>query len=922
MEAVRFALLGLGVGAAYVLVAQGLVLIYRGSGLLNFAQGAVAMMAAQVFYRLQEVAGLPMWPAAIAAVLFAAAIGAAFQYVVIARLHHASALVRLIATLGLFSLLTGLASHWWGNDFPIVESLLPTNTLTFGDSLTIGVDRILLIGIAFALTAVLTAAYHRTRFGYATTAVAENQLSAMSQGWSPTLVATGNWAIGCALAGLAGVLLAPIAGIDPSSLSLLVIPGLAAAIVGGFSSFWLTLAGGLTLGIIEAEMARYVHTPGWSAAVPFMIIVAVLVIRGRPLPIRGELIERRVRVGRPSRIRWRWIAVWCALLTLVTLQLSPQWQDALTTTGLIGLTCLSLVVLTGYAGQLSLAQYTIFGVAALIAARLSQGAGLSFFPALIVGTLCTVLVGLIIAVPAVRTRGMNLAVVTLGFALVLEKLVLADPKLAGAYGIAVRPARLFGIDVDAATHPHRYTLVIFAVFVLCALMVINLRRTRAGRCLLAVRNNERAASALGINIFTAKLYAFGVASAIVGVGGALAAHRFTRVDFSPYTLLGSINVVVQSVFGGVGYIGGAVIAGQNAEGGFNSRALSRLNTDVARYFTVLAGAFLLIVLVRNPNGLFDVMADFWKRKTARFRRTTGQSQNPLERPESMGTDRGVMPMTLDVRDVGVSFGAVQALQGVNLSVRPGQVLGLIGPNGAGKTTFIDAVTGVVPSVGLVNLNGQRVDRWSPHRRAAAGLGRSFQSLELFEDMTVLDNLRTAADRRGTLSYVRDLFWPQVAPLPPVAIEAINDLDLAPHLDRLPEELPSGTRRLVSIARALAAGPSVLMLDEPAAGLSDGEADELGRLIRHLADEWKLAILLIEHHVDLVMRVSDRVVALDFGQVIAAGTPAEVATNERLVTAYLGDRETTRQERRTSGIAVSGLAVRHELTGSHGNEPPA
>jgi sulfate-transporting ATPase len=256
-------------------------------------------------------------------------------------------------------------------------------------------------------------------------------------------------------------------------------------------------------------------------------------------------------------------------------------------------------------------------------------------------------------------------------------------------------------------------------------------------------------------------------------------------------------------------------------------------------------------------------------------------------PEGEAVHRG-SPGTLDVRDLTVRFGGVLALSDVSLSVEPGEVVGLIGPNGAGKTTLIDAVTGFARGYrGRVTLNGTVLDRWSARRRARAGLGRSFQSLELFEDVTVRENLQTASDPRDLLGYLVALVWPRRTHLGAAALAAARTFELGGDLDRCPCDLSFGKRRLVAIARAIAAEPSVLLLDEPAAGLDDHERAELGDLIRRLAREWGIAILLVEHDVSMVFSICDRVVVIDFGTKIAEGTPAEIRDDDRVVTAYLG-----------------------------------
>ncbi len=223
--------------------------------------------------------------------------------------------------------------------------------------------------------------------------------------------------------------------------------------------------------------------------------------------------------------------------------------------------------------------------------------------------------------------------------------------------------------------------------------------------------------------------------------------------------------------------------------------------------------------------------------------------------------------TLAIEGLTVRFGSVVAVNDVSMEVRPGEVVGLIGPNGAGKTTLIDAVTGFVEaSEGSISLDDRRIDGLNATRRARMGLRRSFQSLELFEDVSVEENIRAGSDQRASKwSWVTDLFWPGRHDLPPTAVAAVHEFELEPHLDKTPEELPYGRRRLVGIARTVAAGPSVVLLDEPAAGLDETESAELARLIRRLADERNMAVLLVEHDVGLVMSTCDRVVVIDFGQ---------------------------------------------------------
>jgi ABC-type branched-subunit amino acid transport system ATPase component len=246
---------------------------------------------------------------------------------------------------------------------------------------------------------------------------------------------------------------------------------------------------------------------------------------------------------------------------------------------------------------------------------------------------------------------------------------------------------------------------------------------------------------------------------------------------------------------------------------------------------------------------------------------------------------------LTVRDLSVRYGTVAAVQGVSLEVAPGEVVGVIGPNGAGKTSLMDAITGFTRCTGDVLLGGLSITGLSAHARARGGVSRSFQSLELFDEMTVLENLLVASEsREKPWAAATSLVWPGKPSLSPAAVAAVREFDLADCLTRRPADLSYGQRRLVGIARALAAEPSVLLLDEPVAGLDSGESAEFARLVRRVADEWGMGVLVIEHDMSFVMSLCDRIVVLDFGRMIAAGTPDEVRYDPAAVAAYLGTSE--------------------------------
>lgn len=251
-------------------------------------------------------------------------------------------------------------------------------------------------------------------------------------------------------------------------------------------------------------------------------------------------------------------------------------------------------------------------------------------------------------------------------------------------------------------------------------------------------------------------------------------------------------------------------------------------------------------------------------------------------------DGRVVPKSLSARGLTVRFGGTTALDGLDLVVNPGEVVGLIGPNGAGKSTAIEALTGfVVPASGSVQFDGETIDRWGREARARAGLVRSFQSLELFDDLTVLENLQAACDDRDLGAYVTDLVRPGIGRLTLAARQAIDDFGFADQLDVTVVNLSYAERRMLAVARSVAVGSSVLLLDEPASGLDDAQTRRLGEVIRRLAADRGVGVLLVEHNVDMVLRTCDRVYTLDFGAVIGEGSPAEIRANPAVVDAYLG-----------------------------------
>ena len=916
MNAVRFGLIGLGTGGLYAIIGIGLVLVYRASGVLNFAGGAIAAICAFVFYDIHTTHHITSYVACPVTIAFGAAIGVAVHWGAMSRLREASALVRLIATLGILALIEGIALIIWGPNIQLVTSILPTRPIHFASTLTLSEDRMILVIGTVVLAVALKLIYSNTTFGLATSAVAENRRSAASSGWSTSTIELINWAIGGALSAVAGMFIAPIVGLQVLPLTLLVVPALAAALVGRFNSFMLTLLGAMLIGVIQSECALYVTTTGVADSVPFLIIIGVLVAGGSARPTRGDLPLKLPAPG-DGKTSPVLLLLGTVIGLVLTWTLNGEFVTGLLTTFIFGIVILSVVVVSGYGGQLSLGQWALAGIGAWFSSRLVYSLHFPFWAAALAGIVLAAISGLVVALPAMRTRGVNLCMATLGLAEVITSVVLSNGALTGGYGgLRVGSASLFGINLSAQAHPRRYATLALIAFAVTGMLVANVRRGRSGRRMLAVRSDERAAAALGVGVYGVKLYAFGLAAGIAAVAGILAAFQNPIVVFSQFDVFTNIYIVMYAVIGGIGWASGTPMGATMASGSFIAVLFNVFfGSNVNSYLAPVAGGFVVFNLIIAPQGLAELnkrtYGPLLRRLNDLLTRLAGLVVPERQRGPAVPVGRThdapePRPQRiLELRELSVRYGGVQALTAVSLRVESGEVLGLIGPNGAGKTTLLDAVTGFTkPSGGAVLLDGVPILGRSPVRISRSGISRSFQAVQLFDAMTIRENLLTALDDKRLSAYLADLVRPKRAFDEERFWEVVNEFSLEPVLDKKPSELSHGTARLVGVARAVLCQPSVLFLDEPAAGLGTDERMALGPMIRRLASRWGIAVVLVEHDVALVLETCDRIVVLDFGRQIAAGSPAAIRDDPAVITAYLGEGLGTGAAAGSSALAAS------------------
>ncbi|NUT54608.1 MAG: ABC transporter permease [Thermoleophilia bacterium] len=631
-DVLLFSILGIGAGASYALIALGIVLIQKGSGAVNFAQGAIAGCSA-IFFASATNAGMSSWAALFISLAAAAALGIVFYLLVMRPLRTAPLLARIVATLGLMIVLSALAVKVWGSLAVVAPSLFPTDSLTLFD-VAFGVDRLYLLATVIVLTVVLWAVYRFTAFGIATRAVAESERGASLLGLSPDLIGAANWALGCMLAAFAGVMIAPLTTLDITPLTLLILPALAAALVGRFSSFGITAAVALVIGMIQSLLVRYWTQPGVIEAVPFVIVIVTMIAGGKLIPARGTLSLARLPLAPPSRFRPAPFLVAAALVVLGLVLLDRTYQSAISTSLVTVIIALSAVVVTGFVGQISLMQMAFAGIGGFMVSKLGVNAGIPFPWPIILAALTAVPVGVLLGLPAVRVRGINLAVVTLGAAVAVSAVVFQNADWTGGVnGSQVPSPKVFGFSLDPVSHSVRFGIFALIVTTLMVAAVINLRRSPFGRRMLAVRSNERAAAVNGINVTATKLQAFALSAFIAGIGGGVLAYQLGAIAFERFSPMASITLLAIAYIGGIATVGGAIAAGVIVNGGFLYVLLSNFE-GLASWWVVISGAALLLTAVTQPDGIAVAMGQQAKWVKSRLRGDAGRPSAPPSVPDA------------------------------------------------------------------------------------------------------------------------------------------------------------------------------------------------------------------------------------------------------------------------------------------------
>ncbi|MDQ1424377.1 MAG: hypothetical protein QOD72_1875, partial [Acidimicrobiaceae bacterium] len=841
-----FLVLGLGVGAMYVGLTMGIVLTYQGTGVINFAAAAMATVPLYVFSDLE--AGqltlplpwlpsihvvLPMWAQLAVALAVAAALGALVDVAVSRPLRNAPVLAKVVAAVGVLVTIQAGVALKYGTEVRLRKAVLPTGTLNIAD-FPVPIDRLWLAAIVVVAGSALALWFGLSRTGAAIQAAAENEQAASFARLSPLTLGTVTWVLATMFVSFVMILAGPTVGVlTPGTLTLLVVPALAAALIARLESLWIALIGSLALGVLQSELIFLSSTKGWwpnwakeglTDAVPFVVIVITLFISGHSIPVRGENVRSRLPQVMLPRNRPLAIASFVAAGAVTLALTSGGYRFGVITSLSATLIALSLVVLTGMVGQISLAQTTFAGLAGLLLSKF--GTGVPFPLSLFMAAGLAAVGGVIVGLPALRIRGAQLAVVTLAAALAVERFVFGNPQVVSGGTNLIPDPRLFGINlsVRAGRNVARFSfgILVLVVVALAFVLVGNVMRAGSGRKMLAVRSNERAAASIGIAVPTIKLSAFALSSFLAGLGGALIGYSRGQLSPESFGVFVGIGFLAIASLSGITSASGAIVAGALATLGIVYVVFDR-TLGIAGYYALVSGPLLILTVIYNPAGIAGrgrVVWDWLRRQRRRdgTPATPGADAVPAAAARATTPARVIGDVLLRADEITVNYGGLRAVNGVSIEVRESEIVGLIGPNGAGKTSFIDAVTGFTPYSGQVYLLGQPLSGTPADARARMGLVRTWQSIELFDDLSVEDNVRVADDiHHDGWKMLRDAVRPN-APTSPAVRNAMALVGINEVADRKPSELPIGHQKLVGVARSLALRPKVLLLDEPAAGL--------------------------------------------------------------------------------------------------------
>ena len=916
---------GVITGLVTGVLAMGMVLVYRSTRVVNFAVGNLGLVGASLLPLVILNYGFPFWPALALCIAAGTLLGAIVELTVIRRLFHSPRVIVLVATVGIAQLAQGISRSYPeidapGQKYPTAVSTVWTDV--FGLRVTgpqvsiIVVVPLVAIGLGWML--------HRTTFGKAVEASADNTSLSRLSGVNPKIVSTFVWTVAGFLSTLSIILLSAQGGsvgglenLGPLTLA----RAMVAFVLAGMRSFQWALIFGALIGVGEAVLRfNFLAEPGLADFIGFVLVLVVVYVQSRANPDDGVFAFAPKVRRPPERVKQIWwirhmpLIVGAIVLTgavLLPLIITRPSRHLLYASILAFAICaMSLTVITGWAGQLSLSQMSFAGLGALVAAALTRGfefdvwfidfraPALPFLVSIPIAAVIVAILAVVIGLGALRVRGLRLAVTTFVFAVAAQQYLYRRPILSDGNptSVSFRRGTLFGLDLGGQ---RAYYYVCLGALVVVFTVIARLRRSGIGRTTIAVRDNPDAASGYTVVPGRTKLVAFALAGGIAAVGGALLAGLLQNIPFTERYFLvdDSLQLVGMVVIGGIGSVVGPIV------GALWIIGLPAFfpDNELVPFFTSSIG--LLVIVMYFPGGFAQIgyavrklVFDWAARRVPEPDSATAATPvASLSTRPVAAAEAGPIPVVLLAQDVSVSFGGNKALIDASLRVERGEIVGLIGTNGAGKSTFMNAIGGYVRSRGSVQLLGTDISGTGVPERARLGLGRTFQAAMLFPELTVRETIQVALEARGRTPFIATaLGLPRSRVLERTrrteADQLIDFFGLGRYADEFIADLSTGTRRVVELACLLALDAKVLCLDEPTAGLAQRETEAFGPLLIAIRRELGASMIVIEHDMPLIMSMSDHVYCLEAGVVIAHGDPASVRTDPKVIASYLGTDE--------------------------------